>query len=116
MAYFKKSGTGKRGPGKYAKKGGGQKFSQEKINFKTTCSQCRKSCTVPFKPNGSKPVLCRDCFDGGDAGPRGPRKHHEKKAFKPKQAIGPTLKEEIKSINKKLDRILKLLEKDGLSF
>lgn len=28
------------------------------------CSNCGKSCEVPFRPTGSKPVLCRDCFRG----------------------------------------------------
>jgi CxxC-x17-CxxC domain-containing protein len=32
--------------------------------FKTICSDCGKECEVPFKPNGSKPVFCRDCFQG----------------------------------------------------
>jgi CxxC-x17-CxxC domain-containing protein len=26
------------------------------------CSECRKDTTVPFKPTGLKPVLCRACF------------------------------------------------------
>ena len=28
----------------------------------TTCSQCGKDTTVPFKPTQGRPVLCRDCF------------------------------------------------------
>jgi CxxC-x17-CxxC domain-containing protein len=31
-------------------------------DFPITCSNCGKSDTVPFKPTGDKPVLCRDCF------------------------------------------------------
>ncbi|MBS3170533.1 DNA-directed RNA polymerase [Candidatus Woesearchaeota archaeon] len=27
-----------------------------------TCSNCGKECKVPFKPNPSKPVYCRDCY------------------------------------------------------
>lgn len=30
--------------------------------FKTTCTSCGKAAEVPFRPDGSKPVLCRDCF------------------------------------------------------
>jgi len=30
--------------------------------FKATCSACGKPTTLPFKPTGSKPVYCRDCF------------------------------------------------------
>ena len=29
---------------------------------KATCAQCGKICEVPFRPTGSKPVLCKDCF------------------------------------------------------
>ena len=31
-------------------------------DFPITCSNCGKQDTVPFKPMGNKPVLCRDCF------------------------------------------------------
>ncbi len=31
-------------------------------SFTITCSQCGKQDTVPFKPKGDRPVLCRDCF------------------------------------------------------
>ena len=27
-----------------------------------TCSSCGTATQVPFKPNGMKPVYCRDCF------------------------------------------------------
>ncbi len=30
--------------------------------FKATCANCGKSCEVPFRPTGDKPVYCRDCF------------------------------------------------------
>lgn len=30
---------------------------------KATCSTCGNACEVPFRPDGSKPVLCRDCFN-----------------------------------------------------
>jgi CxxC-x17-CxxC domain-containing protein len=36
--------------------------------FATTCTTCGKSCEVPFRPDGSKPVLCRDCFAAKNAG------------------------------------------------
>ncbi len=28
------------------------------------CTTCHKNCEVPFRPNGDKPVYCRDCFAG----------------------------------------------------
>ena len=29
---------------------------------RTTCSQCGKETTVPFKPTQGRPVYCRECF------------------------------------------------------
>jgi CxxC-x17-CxxC domain-containing protein len=29
---------------------------------KTTCSDCKQECEVPFKPTEGKPVYCRNCF------------------------------------------------------
>lgn len=31
--------------------------------FSVVCTTCKKDCQVPFKPTGSKPVLCSDCFE-----------------------------------------------------
>jgi CxxC-x17-CxxC domain-containing protein len=30
--------------------------------FSATCSNCGKEAQVPFRPTGSKPVYCSDCF------------------------------------------------------
>ena len=29
---------------------------------KAVCDKCGATCEVPFKPTGSKPIYCRDCF------------------------------------------------------
>lgn len=29
---------------------------------KATCADCGKECEVPFKPDGSRPVYCQDCY------------------------------------------------------
>lgn len=31
--------------------------------FKITCADCGKESEVPFKPDGNRPVYCRDCFE-----------------------------------------------------
>ena len=41
-------------------RGGGMGGPRE--SFEITCANCGKSDTVPFKPRGDRPVLCRDCF------------------------------------------------------
>ena len=40
--------------------GGGDRGMKQ--SFPITCSECGKNDTVPFKPKGDRPVLCRDCF------------------------------------------------------
>jgi CxxC-x17-CxxC domain-containing protein len=35
-----------------------------KVETLTTCSNCGKETTVPFKPTQGRPVLCRECFQG----------------------------------------------------
>ena len=47
-------GGGHRGP-----RSGGR----SKEMFQATCAACGKGCEVPFQPDESRPVYCRDCFD-----------------------------------------------------
>ena len=37
--------------------------------YNATCTTCGKSCEVPFRPDGKKPVLCRDCFAAKNEAP-----------------------------------------------
>jgi CxxC-x17-CxxC domain-containing protein len=43
-------------------RGGDRSTDREQRMFKAVCSDCHKSCDVPFKPSSDKPVFCRDCF------------------------------------------------------
>ncbi len=52
--------------------------------FDVVCAECGVETTVPFKPDGSRPVKCRDCFqkdrpprDGPRGGPRGDRQEFD---------------------------------------
>lgn len=48
--------------------------SKEMTFHKAVCADCKKTCEVPFRPNGEKPVFCRDCFgDKKDGGSRNER-------------------------------------------
>jgi CxxC-x17-CxxC domain-containing protein len=42
--------------------GGGGYERAEREMFSATCSSCGREARVPFRPNGSKPVYCSDCF------------------------------------------------------
>lgn len=35
---------------------------------KAICDQCGKECEVPFRPNGSKPIFCSQCFETKNGG------------------------------------------------
>lgn len=67
---------------------------------KTTCAGCGKTCEVPFRPSGQKPIYCRECFGENMTSPehsdQGPKKTGE-------------FEEEFKTLNAKLDKILKML-------
>jgi CxxC-x17-CxxC domain-containing protein len=41
---------------------GGYSGGGQREMFSATCSSCGKEALVPFKPSGSKPVYCSDCF------------------------------------------------------
>jgi CxxC-x17-CxxC domain-containing protein len=55
----------KRCKGCKSKRGQGSGSSSgnfQRSETKTTCSQCGKETTVPFKPTQGRPVYCRECF------------------------------------------------------
>jgi CxxC-x17-CxxC domain-containing protein len=35
---------------------------QDREMFSATCSSCGREAQVPFRPSGTKPVYCSDCF------------------------------------------------------
>ncbi|MGB1696989.1 MAG: CxxC-x17-CxxC domain-containing protein [Thermoplasmatota archaeon] len=41
---------------------GGDRGGERRETFDVTCAECGIQTTVPFKPTGSRPVKCRDCF------------------------------------------------------
>ncbi len=45
---------------------GGQ-APRERVETTTTCSQCGKETTVPFRPTQGRPVLCKECFSSRKA-------------------------------------------------
>ncbi len=48
-------------------RGNDRNFS-DSPKFKAICAECDSPCEVPFKPNGSRPVLCSWCFKKGGGG------------------------------------------------
>jgi len=62
------------------------------------CNKCGNNCQVPFKPTFGKPIFCSDCFKKDDGGSRGGR-----------DSGSVEVMEQIKQINYKLDKLLKVL-------
>ncbi len=82
------------------------------------CSKCNKECEVPFKPTGSRPVFCKDCFQNNRAsGPiRFDDNYSRHSNFEDRnnnpinRPVLPQYKEQFEALNTKLDKILKILE------
>ncbi len=62
------------------------------------CARCGRPCQLPFKPTGTKPVYCRDCFGKTD--------------YEEKSSQGELSTEQFITLNRKLDKILKFLKID----
>ena len=81
---------------------GGDRGAREMQLFPATCTTCGKSCEVPFRPDGTKPVLCRDCFATKNASPerlfgrddrndRRPDTHSERTYDAPRASAAPSV-------------------------
>ncbi|MFA5996038.1 MAG: CxxC-x17-CxxC domain-containing protein [Patescibacteria group bacterium] len=90
------------------KKFGGRDYDPAKatkILHEAVCAECHEACKVPFKPNGKKPILCHDCFKKSDSyDSRKPAQYN--KSFQHTESY----KRDFEQINKKLDKILQVLE------
>lgn len=102
--------------------------------YKTNCTTCGKACEVPFRPDGTKPVLCRDCFAknhpadrgdfkrprefdrGNDRGFRQPERSFETPKSVPHDNTHfITLTKQVTALESKLDEVLALLKTHGVS-
>ena len=87
--------------------------------FDAICSNCGKKCQVPFRPNGTKPVYCKNCFgaprEALPALKRSSAVHHSEA---PASAGGKSIADltrQIAAMNAKIDAMLKILEGEGRS-
>lgn len=107
MAYLKK-------PGAYARKsfgtrpsyGASRDVSRPQERFQAICDECHKKCEVPFRPNGKKPVYCRDCFKGKEDTPS---YGSARSSYGDHASQAPDFAKRLDAIEAKLDRILKSL-------
>ncbi len=103
--------------------------------YKADCAKCGTVTEVPFRPNGMKPVYCRDCFvreerpegrDTRDERPRFPKKDFGTRTYSPRDdraerserpapAARPDaridgLQRQLTNVEAKLDSLLSLVE------
>src|SRR3989344_7092903 len=107
-------------------RGGGRDFGRRSFGgdrggpremFKATCSKCGKECEVPFKPTGSKPVFCSDCFREQGGPDRRSEGRDDRRSSGPsrsdfsggRSSDHPQYKEQFEALNNKLDKILNIL-------
>ncbi len=94
---------------------------RDKEMFGAVCESCQKSCEVPFKPNGKKPVYCADCFDGQEKNSNNTRQSFDRKKFggrdshqAPKESRNDSridlLQSKVEMLDSKLDKILDLIQ------
>jgi CxxC-x17-CxxC domain-containing protein len=75
-------------------------------SHKTTCSQCHAMCEVPFKPNGKKPVYCRNCYKGKET-----TTSFTGQPFTSTDSEGSNdMKKQFSILNTKLDRLISAIE------
>jgi len=48
--------------GRFSRRSYGKARSFRREMYKVTCADCGKETEVPFRPDGSKPVYCRECY------------------------------------------------------
>jgi len=97
--------SGGRGSGKFGRRDSGRfegrnsdrlRGPEDRAMHEAICDKCGSECEIPFKPTEGKPVYCSDCFKK-----RGSSESSESR--KPSR-------DEFDQINRKLDRILNMLE------
>ena len=82
-------------------RGGYGRDRGEKQMFHAVCDKCGKDCEVPFRPSSDKPIYCSKCFEGIEG---------SRDSGKGCNCGCGDLKADIEMLNKKLDKIIDILE------
>lgn len=108
-----RDGGGFRKPG-FARTNG-QSFERTQL-YPAVCASCNKACEVPFRPNGQRPVYCKDCFGANREG--APMAQSPRREFRAPAAVSAApaprvedsrindLRRQMDGINSKLDRLI----------
>lgn len=105
-------------------KGKGRSFGRDRDSrdnlFDTICSMCGDECQVPFRPDGRKPVKCRNCFKKDGAQGRFMRDASSQKSFgsrfdrddRAPRADNSKIEARLDSIEAKLDALIEALTQE----
>ncbi|MGE5541009.1 MAG: CxxC-x17-CxxC domain-containing protein [Bacillota bacterium] len=95
---------------------GGQSFGQRGRSFEkkelydVECNKCHKPTQVPFRPNGKKPVYCKECFVPDTDAQRSSRFERRPSAPRSEPLVMPK-DSRIDEILRRLDSMERTLEK-----
>jgi CxxC-x17-CxxC domain-containing protein len=118
-------GNRREGGGSRGGFGGGRREGGDRPQMHSAiCDECGRSCEVPFRPTGDKPIYCDNCFSkrrndengGGYNSFRKPERSFDRPRFgggdryESRGGDNNQLKEQLEALNSKLDRILRALE------
>ncbi len=78
-------------------RGNERRGSDDRKMFSAVCDACGKSCKVPFRPSGNKPIYCDDCFEDN------------KTSGSKRSAGNEEITEQLDALNTKLDRLIEIL-------
>jgi CxxC-x17-CxxC domain-containing protein len=108
-------GNGGHGGGRFGGGNGGG-FGGKAQMHPAVCTKCGKDCEVPFRPTGSRPIFCLDCFDrpqgnGGAGGSFSKPRFDDRPRHEHAPAAGNTseMKEQLDRMNSKLDKMFNML-------
>lgn len=122
---FKRGGFNRGAPRDGGGFGGGPRrdFGNGGEMHTAVCADCGKTCEVPFRPNGKKPVFCKDCFaNNRDEGAPREFSHSPRPSDREERAPmrhegrdrggerGGELKSHIEMLSSKIDKLTRLVE------
>ncbi|MEY4723784.1 MAG: hypothetical protein RLZZ324_1297 [Candidatus Parcubacteria bacterium] len=114
---FKKPGFGGPRTGGFGGPARGGFSDGPREMFEAVCAECNTTTEVPFRPNGRKPVFCRDCFKKQEGEGEGYTDRPRFAVREPREERGSTSGTGagrdamlLEAISTKLDRVIRELE------
>ena len=121
MRDFNQDNRSDRRRGSFDRQGSGSRDFGKRPMYEAVCDECGKTCKVPFKPSGDKPIYCSSCFEKRGGGGRNSssfrrpdRRRFDSGRPDRRQSYSgrPDTRnnnEQFNAINSKLDKILEML-------